>query len=55
MCYTIRHDYGLDKDIGNGFVSEMSASMTQQERDSLWREMSQVFDNDIAPYMEFKE
>jgi hypothetical protein len=55
MCYTYRHDYGLEKDLGNGFISKLSAGMTQLERESLWRQMAQIFDNDIAPYMEFKE
>lgn len=55
MCYTYRHDYGLEKDLGNGFISELSAGMTQLERELLWRQMAQIFDNDIAPHMEFKE
>jgi hypothetical protein len=55
MCYTQRHDYGLDKDIGNGFISEISAGMTQDERESLWNQMAQIFDNDIAPFMDFKD
>ncbi len=54
MCYTFRHDYGLDKDIGNGFISELTAGMTVSERALLWNQMAQIFDNDIAPYMEFK-
>jgi hypothetical protein len=54
MCYTMRHDYGLEKDIGNGFISELSAGMTTAERALLWNQMSQIFDNDISPYMEFK-
>jgi hypothetical protein len=29
--------------------------MTQQERDFLYKQMAQIFDNDIAPYMEFKQ
>jgi hypothetical protein len=28
--------------------------MTLAERESLWRQMAQIFDNDIAPHMEFK-
>jgi hypothetical protein len=28
--------------------------MTKDERESLWRQMAQIFDNDIAPHMEFK-
>lgn len=55
MCYTYRHDYGLDKDIGNGFISELSAGMTNEEREALWNQMAQIFDNDIAPHMEFKK
>ena len=54
MCYTMRHDYGLEKDIGNGFISELSSGMTQVEREALYRQMAQIFDNDILPYMEFK-
>lgn len=52
MCYTWRHDYGLEKDLGNGFVAEFSAGMTKDERESLWRQMAQIFDNDIAPELE---
>ena len=55
MCYTMRHDYGLEKDIGNGFISELSSGMTQVEREALYRQMAQIFDNDILPYMEFKK
>lgn len=47
MCLTWRHDYGLDK---NGFGS----GMTNAERNALWRQMTQLFDNDIAPHMEFR-
>jgi hypothetical protein len=50
----MRHDYGLEKDLGNGFITELAAGMTQQERKALWCQMAQIFDNDIAPYMEFK-
>jgi hypothetical protein len=54
MCYTYRHDYGLNKDIGNEFIHELSSGMTQAERELLWQQMAQIFDNDIAPYMEFR-
>lgn len=49
MCFTYRHDYGLRKET-KGF----SSGMTEEERLSLWREMSQIFDNDIAPYVDLK-
>lgn len=52
MCYTWRHDYGLDKS-ENDFLG-MSSGMTEAERKSLWNSMAQIFDNDIAPHMEFR-
>ncbi len=55
MCYTFRHDYGLDKSLGTGFADIISSGMTDEERQILWRQMAQIFDNDIATYMEFKE
>lgn len=46
MCYTYRHDYGLDReDTDPTWV----AGMTQPERQSLWNTMAQIFDNDIKP------
>jgi hypothetical protein len=54
MCYTYRHDYGLDKPEGDNFASKLSSGMTQTQRESLWRQMAQIFDNDILPHMEFK-
>jgi hypothetical protein len=29
--------------------------MYPEERELLWNQMAQLFDNDIAPHMEFKE
>ena len=55
MCYTWRHDFGLNKSIGTGFADIISAGMSDEERESLWHKMAQIFDNDIAPYMEFRE
>lgn len=55
MCYTWRHDYGLDKSVGTGFADIISSGITDEEREALWRQMAQIFDNDIAPYMEFRE
>jgi hypothetical protein len=55
MCYTMRHDYGLDKSIGTGFADIISSGMTKDERQSMWNQMAQIFDNDINPYMEFKK
>jgi hypothetical protein len=51
MCYTWRHDYGFTKDPG---AHKLSAGMTREEQQFLWRQMAQIFDNDIAPHMELK-
>ena len=55
MCYTMRHDYGLDKSIGTGFADIISSGITKDERQAMWNQMAQIFDNDINPYMEFKK
>jgi hypothetical protein len=49
----MRHDYGLGKPINSHFPLE--SGLTDREREALWNQMAQIFDNDIAPYMEFKE
>ena len=57
MCYTWRHDYGITKDWPcdeASYTSILTSGMTLAERESLWRQMAQIFDNDIAPHMEFK-
>ena len=55
MCYTWRHDYGLTKHTDpGGWAFPEVAGMTQQEREFLWSQMAQIFDNDIEPHMEFR-
>jgi hypothetical protein len=61
MCYTWRHDYGIVKDPDykdrpgmTDFIDVISSGMYQQEREQLWKQMAQIFDNDIAPHMEFR-
>ena len=57
MCYTMRHDFGIVKEkdeMHNSFLS-LTSGMYQEERHALWSQMAQLFDNDIAPYMEFKQ
>lgn len=51
ICYTMRHDYGLIKEDDR----LLSSGMTDAERKALWNQMAQIFDNCIAPYMEFKQ
>ena len=55
MCYTYRHDYGLEKQVGTGFADIISSGTTEQERQWIWAIMEQIFDNDIVPNMEFKK
>lgn len=50
MCYTVRHDYGLIK---GTYDYAWQSGMTQDERDELYQQMSQIFDNNIAPHMTF--
>jgi hypothetical protein len=51
MCYTWRHDYGLRKDN----FKDLGSGLTEAEARLMWQQMAQLFDNDIAPYMEFKD
>lgn len=52
MCYTYRHDFGLDRTENDSFIT---SGMTDIERRWLRATMAQIFDNDIVPYMEFKK
>jgi hypothetical protein len=52
----MRHDYGLQryKEV-DGVSYNLMSGMTDEERKDLWDAMAQIFDNDISPYMEFRE
>lgn len=52
MCMTYRHDYGLVR-LPTDFP--FIAGMIDSERKALWNQMAQIFDNDIWPYMNFRE
>ena len=54
MCMTYRHDFGLVRNTGESGPYPFPSGMTDQQKESLYRQMAQIFDNDIAPYMEFK-
>jgi hypothetical protein len=43
MCYTWRHDYGIKHDAANIFA------MTDLQKQFLWDQMAQLYDNDISP------
>ena len=52
MCFTYRHDFGLDKDPDDtGF----SSGVAPEERKALWEQMAQIFDNAVIPNMEFRD
>ena len=53
MCYTYRHDYGLTISEDDRMYT-LNSGVTEQERKAIWNNMAQIFDNDIAPYMDFK-
>lgn len=55
MCYTWRHDYGLDRQEHDGPGGLISMGLTTAQREILRQKMEQIFDNDIAPNMEFKQ
>ena len=48
MCYTYRHDYGLDKDPSD---PPWTAGMTPDERKGLYQTMSQIFEHNIEPLL----
>lgn len=50
---TFRHDYGLEISEDDRMYT-LNSGMTKREREGLFSTMAQIFDNDIAPYMEFK-
>jgi len=51
MCYTYRHDYGLDRKAED---PPWLSGMTDSERAGLWKTMAQIYDNNIAPNMILK-
>ena len=54
MCRTYSHDFGLVRNTDASWPFPVTSGMTEQEKESLYDEMAQIFDNDIAPYMELK-
>lgn len=48
MCYTLRHDYGIDRLPDDHFKS----GMTDEEREHLYNEMAQIYDNCFSPVID---
>lgn len=49
MCYTWDHAFGMDKDPTYGDL-QFLGGYTPAERETLWKQMAQIYDNDIAPF-----
>ena len=49
MCYTYRHDFRLRKEEGD---KSLSSGMTEQEAKMLYKQMEQIYNNDIEPILE---
>lgn len=52
MCLTARHDFGLTR-LTTDFP--FTSGMLDTERKALWDQMAQIFDNNIWPYMQFRD
>lgn len=53
MCYTYRHDYGLTISEDDKMYT-LNSGVTELERKGIWNTMAQIFDNNVAPHVEFK-
>ena len=49
MCFTFRHDYGLPK---SEHAWQFEAGMTGDERQFLYSQMAQIYDNDLSMYID---
>jgi hypothetical protein len=54
MCYTWDHSFGLTRDPNSNDAIDSILGYTDMERKALWRQMAQIFDNDIYPNLEFR-
>ena len=54
VCLTLNHAYMFPAFSGNQTRAWYDCSLTQSEKDFLYSQMKQLFENDIEPYMEFK-
>ena len=50
MCFTTRHDYGLDQ-VDTGERSFAMSGMNRQQQEALYRHMDQLYDHHIHPLM----
>lgn len=53
MCYTMRHDYGLNSEFDDyGIAGRHPSGMTTTERQALYRQKSQLYDHHIQPIVD---
>lgn len=55
MCLTWRHDYGLHLTPEEAALGGRGHSFRTTNRQALYNQMKQVFENCIKPYVTFKE
>ncbi len=55
MCLTWRHDYGLHLAPEEAALGGLLSGMSDHDRQALYNQMKQVFENCIKPYVTFKE
>jgi len=48
MCYTYRHDFGLRKEESD---KSLSSGLTEQAAKTLYKQMEQIYNNDIEPIL----
>ena len=51
MCFTTRHDFGIEKSESSIY----SSGITKREREVLIQRMSELYDKCIFPYMKFRK
>lgn len=54
MCLTYNHAYVLPTKPDDD-DSPLNCALTASEKEYVYRQMKQIFENDIEPYMEFKQ
>lgn len=52
MCYTWRHDYGLSKGPDETFFGLIDSGMTESERQTLYKQMEQLYNHHIQPLVD---
>ena len=54
MCLTYNHAYMLPTKADDD-ANPLNCALTEREKEYILRQMTQLFENDIEPWMEFKD